>query len=185
MYFRCEDSKLRDAALPDTMGRAGIFQSSDDSEVLAPTSPGRVAPEQGQGARKLSRLSKLQRWILHHAGEGMERSRIAEGYFGLQRRYVGWYTDPYMSRNVKKKYEARYRRRQPAITKSLLRLEDRGLVKLVRHGRCVKAVELTDVGRNLLAQIAENNGRARELSAAAGAPVTGAKCDDADDSGSA
>jgi hypothetical protein len=120
------------------------------------------------------RLSGLQERILANAGSGLARGDIAQGEYALERRYRGFYTDPYMTRNSKKEYEARYRRCQPTITKSLRRLEARGLVRLIRQGPCVKTLELTDLGRNLLTQIAGNHERARELSAAAGAPGVGA-----------
>ncbi len=125
-------------------------------------------------SRKLSqlRLSGLQERILAHADSGLERGEIAQGEYELERRYRGFYTDPYMSRAGKKSHEVRYRRCQPAITKSLRRLETRGLIKLIRKGPYVKALELTDSGRKLVQEIGGIHERARESSAAAGAPVS-------------
>ena len=104
--------------------------------------------ERESGGRKvIQRLSRLQEFILSRALEGIPRGVIAAEYFGLERRYKGFWTDPCFSAREKRAYEERYRRAQPAITRALRRLEARGLVELGRHRRYVKNVRVTAEGK--------------------------------------
>ena len=104
--------------------------------------------------QKLSQnhLSPLMKFILLNAVGGIQRGEIAEKFYELERRYCGHYTDPCLRGKHKSDYEHQYRRAQPAISKALRRLEKRGLIRLVRHGRYVKEVHLTQKG-SLLTQI--------------------------------
>ena len=95
------------------------------------------------------RLSALQAWILGKAVEGIERGEIAEGYYGLERRYCGYHNEVCLSRRKEREYQRRYRRAQSAITRALSRLEECGLVTLIRHRRNVKRVVATEGGRRL------------------------------------
>jgi hypothetical protein len=88
--------------------------------------------------------------------KGVERGELIECIFGLPRRYCGCFTDPCMTPNEKQKYEQRYRHAQPVLTKCLRKLENRGLVRLIRHGRYVKKVDLTQKGRMLKEQRAKS-----------------------------
>ena len=94
-----------------------------------------------------TRLSPLMRYVLENAGDRIERGKIVEVYAGLKRRYRGWYAYPCMGRKEAAEYQTRYRRFQPTLTRSLKRLELRGLVRLIRHGKYMKWVELTEQGR--------------------------------------
>ncbi len=100
-------------------------------------------------------LSDLMRFILLHAADGIERGEIAEHFYGLDRRYRGFYTDPCMPPKHKRAYERRYRRVQPVITRTLKRLQNRGLIELRCHGQYVKEIHLTAQGRVLLELIKE------------------------------
>ena len=98
-------------------------------------------------------LTALACWILQHTAEGIERGRIAEGFFGLERRYCGWFTDPCFGPNKKRTYEQAYRHAQPRITKTLKRLEKLGLIHLIRERAYVKHVTLTEEGREIARQL--------------------------------
>ena len=93
------------------------------------------------------RLSKLMRFILVNTGDGIERAEIIAKYYNLDRRYCKFFTDPCFSRQEKRQFDRRFRRAQAAVTKSLDRLEHRGLVELVRRKQYVKDVQLTSAGR--------------------------------------
>ena len=91
-------------------------------------------------------LLALMIFILCSTDDKTERGEIAEGFYGLVHRYCGHYTDPCLRGKQKSYYELRYRRAQPAILKALRKLEERGLVRLIRRGRYVKEVCLTEEG---------------------------------------
>jgi len=113
---------------------------------------GREMPSQSKYEnRKVSRnhLSALMRFILLNAYGGIPRGEITERFYGLERRYSGYYTDPCLRGKQKSLYESRYRRAQSSISKALRRLEKRGLVRLIRRGQYVKRVYLTEKGRVL------------------------------------
>ncbi len=95
-----------------------------------------------------NRLSKLMMAILNYVDgtDGVERGELVQYVFGLERRYCGYYSDPCMPPREKREYERRYRRAQPVVSRCLRRLESKGLVHLIRHGRYVKAVALTSDG---------------------------------------
>lgn len=99
--------------------------------------------------QKLSQkhLSSLMKFILLNADGGIQRGEIAERFYGLERRYSGYYTDPCLRGKQKSRYDRQCRRAQPAISKVLRRLEKRGLVRLIRRGRYVKEVCLIERGK--------------------------------------
>jgi len=109
------------------------------------------------------RMNKInQKWfsplmysILICIGEGIERGELIERLYGLERRYCHWYTDPCLRGKAKRDYEQRYRKAQPALSRSLRRLEKRGLVTLVRKNKYVKAVSLTVKGQVVVSQLKE------------------------------
>jgi DNA-binding transcriptional ArsR family regulator len=107
--------------------------------------------------QKLSQnhLSALMRFILLSADGGAQRGEITERFYRLERRYCGHYSDPCLRGTEKRRYDRRYRRAQPAISKALRRLEKRGFVHLIRPGRYVKCVCLTEEGRRVLKQVQE------------------------------
>lgn len=113
-------------------------------------------PQRKYGGQKVNHkhLSKLMRAILSHIDidESIERGELVERIFELPRRYCGYFVDPCMRPNEKRKYERRYKRAQPTITRSLNRLENHGLVRLMHHGRYVKRINLTPQGRALADQ---------------------------------
>ena len=98
--------------------------------------------------QKLSQnhLSSLMKCILSNADGGIQRGEITEKFYGLERRYSGCYSDPCLRGKQKSDYERQYRRAQPAISKALRKLENRSLVRLIRHGKYVKGVWLTEKG---------------------------------------
>ena len=95
----------------------------------------------------LTHFSKLARWILLNTGDGIERGQITEDFFGIERLYCGWYVDPcYTSKEIRERAN-KSGKAQSLITKTLSRLEQLGLVRLVRRKQYVKAVELTQSGK--------------------------------------
>ena len=96
------------------------------------------------------RLTALGCWILEHAEGGLDRGEIVAGFFGLERRYRGYFTDPCFSSKQKNAYELAYRRAQPHITKVLMRLETLGLIHLTRKHSYVKYISLTQKGEEIL-----------------------------------
>ena len=102
-------------------------------------------------------FSELMRCILLNASGGIQRGEIIERFYGLDRRYLGYYVDNCLHGRQKINYERRYRRAQPAISKTLCRLEKRGLVLLIRHGsRNVKEIRLTENGKRMLTNMTEH-----------------------------
>jgi DNA-binding transcriptional ArsR family regulator len=109
--------------------------------------------------QKVSRkhLSPLMKCILFNSDGGIQRGEIVERVYGLERRYSGYYTDSCLRGKQKSHYARQYRRAQPAISKALRRLEERGLVRLIRRGRYVKEIRLTEKG-SILTQILNKDG---------------------------
>lgn len=105
-----------------------------------------------------NRLSMLMRWILEHTGNGIDRGQIVEGFYGLERRYCKWYTDPCFTPKEKWEYERRYRLVQPVVSRTLRRLETRGLVQSTRHGRYAKRIQLTAEGKIIAKELTETYG---------------------------
>jgi len=103
-----------------------------------------------------TRLSPLARWIVLNAGDGIERGKIAEAFFQIPRFYCGYYVDPCLTSNEKNEHAGKYRKAQPLITKTLLRLQQLGLVELVKHGKCVKEIRSTTAGRAVAEQLVED-----------------------------
>jgi DNA-binding transcriptional ArsR family regulator len=102
-----------------------------------------------------NRLSILMRWILERTGNGIDRGQIVEGFYGLERRYRKWYTDPCFTPKKKCEYERRYRLVQPVVSRTLRRLEARGLVQSTRHGRYAKRIQLTAEGALIAKELTE------------------------------
>ena len=96
---------------------------------------------------KRNRFSKLSQWILLNTGEGMERGKILEGFYNLERLYRGWYVDPCYTPKEKRDHDRMNANTQPLITMTLKRLQKRGLVELIRHGQYVKELRLTSEGK--------------------------------------
>jgi len=96
--------------------------------------------------------SRLMRDILAFidGSECVERGELVAAFYDVGgRRYCGCYLDPCYSKTQNRKFNRCYKRAQPAITRCLKKLEDRGLVKLLRHGRYVKRITLTPQGKTL------------------------------------
>ena len=109
-------------------------------------------------SEKLShkRLSKLMQWILLYTGDGIERGQIIQDLYGLERGYNGCWADLCLRGKEKIRYDNKYRKVQPVLSKCLNRMEKRNLVKLIRHGRYVKRIHLTTVGRRISEHMSEN-----------------------------
>ena len=140
------DSAHQDAALqPGGISHVQNIRASKDK-----------SPQRKYRSQKVShkRLSKLMRAVLSQIDidKGVERGELVECIFGLPRRYCGYFTDPCMAANKKRKFERRYRCAQPVLTRCLRKLENRGLVRLIRHGRYVKRINLTPQGVMLIRQ---------------------------------
>ena len=127
-----------------------------ETNTQLPHEAAATSPERKSGGQKVNDpLGKRQKEILCIVGQGIERGEIAEKVFGLERRYRGWDGDLYMGEQRRRRYERRYRQVQPLISQMLKALERRGLVRLTRRRQYVKRVELTDVGRMALAEMAK------------------------------
>ena len=102
-----------------------------------------------QQSQKVShnRLSDLMKFILIHTCDNdIDRADIVARYYNLSRRYRKHYTDPCFSRREQREFDGRFGRAQAAVTKSLRRMEERGLVELLRCRQYVKRVRLTSNG---------------------------------------
>lgn len=110
-------------------------------------------------SRKVAKihLSRLAHWILQHAGAGIARSAIAEGLYGIEPLYCGYYVDPCLSARARQDRQIKCRRIQPRITKTLRCLESHGLVELIRERRYVKSVQLTRKGRRLANELKDRS----------------------------
>jgi len=96
------------------------------------------------------RLSKLQRWILTKAGDGIERGAIIEKFFKIERRYKGFYTDPCMRPRELRIFERKFNAANASLTRALKPLESRGLVGLIRKRKYVKKAKVTDEGKKAI-----------------------------------
>lgn len=102
------------------------------------------------------RLSDLAKWILVNTGDGIKRGEIVERYFGIERLYCGFYVDACYSIREKRRRQRRCRHVQPQLSMTLKRMEQRGLVQLIRHQQYVKKVCLTTKGDILAQQLKSN-----------------------------
>jgi DNA-binding transcriptional ArsR family regulator len=136
--------------------------NTDMGEIAARTNRGTGASPAAEllsranlGKKKVSRrkLSPLMIEILHAIGDGIERGALVEKLYGLRRRYRGWYTDPCLRGNTKREHDRRYRNAQAVLSRTLKRLQRRGLITLVRKHEYVKAVSLTEKGRMVVNQV--------------------------------
>ena len=91
-------------------------------------------------------LSQLMKFILVNIGDGADRGEIFSHYYGLERRYCSFYTDPCLRGKELRDYEKLYCKKQPVFSKALKRLAEKGLIQLIRHGRYVKEIQLTQEG---------------------------------------
>ena len=105
---------------------------------------------------KRNRFSELSQWILLNIGDGMERGKIIEAYFKIERLYCGWYVDPCFTPKEKRNRDRKYMNAQPLITMTLKRLEQRGFVQLIRHGQYVKEIRLTTEGKAIAEKLNYN-----------------------------
>jgi DNA-binding PadR family transcriptional regulator len=104
-----------------------------------------------------NRLSNQMKFILVNTGDGVARGEIFSRYYGLERRYCGYYTDPCLCGKSLQEFEQLYHGKQPVFSKSLKKLEKKGLVKLIKHGRYVKKIQLTPEGHLVAAELAQTN----------------------------
>jgi len=131
--------------------------ATDRSGALSIQAPADRPSESILTSEKVSRLSDLQLFILVNAANGLERGDIAELYYNLPRRYKRHYTDPCPTVKEGVDYNRRFRRAQSAITKSLMRLRNRGLVRLIRRHRYVKRIFLTPQGKQIVRELKQTN----------------------------
>ena len=103
-----------------------------------------------------SRFSELAKWILLNTGDGIDRADIIARYFEIGRLYCGYYVDPCFTSKEHRKHENKYRHAQPRVTMTLKRLEQIGLVRVIRRHRYVKAVQLTDKGKAYAQKLRSN-----------------------------
>ena len=107
-------------------------------------------------------LSGLMAFILINTGNGIERGEILEHYYYLERRYCGYYTDPCFRPKESKDYEQRYRRANPAVSRTLKRLEKRGLIELIRRKHYAKKVKLTPKGHTIARVLIKAKSRGKQ-----------------------
>lgn len=100
-----------------------------------------------------NRLSHQMKFILVNASDGADRGEIFSNYYGLERRYCGYFTDPCMRVKELREYERLYHDKQPVFSKALKRLEEKGLVSLIKHGSYVKRIQLTPDGQSVVAEL--------------------------------
>jgi hypothetical protein len=106
-------------------------------------------------AKKVSQnhLSQLMKFILVNTGDGAERGEIFSRYYGFERHYCGWYIDSCLRGKTLRRRQKLYHEKQPVFTKTLKRLENRGLIQIARHGFYVKEIHLTTKGKLVAEQL--------------------------------
>jgi hypothetical protein len=97
----------------------------------------------------LKRISKLSCWILQNTGDGIERGEIVARFYKLPRLYCKFYVDPCFGPKQQREHDRKFRYAQPRVTMALKRLEKRGLIQLIRHGKYVKRICLTEKGKTI------------------------------------
>jgi len=97
----------------------------------------------------LKRISKLSCWILQNTGDGIERGEIVARFYKLPRLYCKFYVDPCFGPKQQREHDRKFRYAQPRVTMALNRLEKRGLIQLIRHGKYVKRICLTENGKTI------------------------------------
>lgn len=102
-------------------------------------------------------LSKLMRDILNHIDidHGIDRGQLIAVLYGLERRYCGWSVEPCMRPKQLRAYTRLYLKKQPTLTRALNRLENKGLVRLIRKAKYVKVIELTPKGKIIVECLAQ------------------------------
>ncbi len=98
-------------------------------------------------------ISCLMRDILAFidGSECVDRGELVVAHYDVGgRRYCGFYVDPCYTKPQNRKYNRCYKRAQPAITRCSKKLEGRGLVNLLRHGRYIKKIKITAEGKMLI-----------------------------------
>jgi DNA-binding transcriptional ArsR family regulator len=128
-----------------------------EREVQMDGFPEDVSSKSNYEGQKVNRkhLSGLMKFILVNTGDGADRGEIFSNYYGLERRYCGYFTDPCMKKNELREYERLYHDKQPVFSKALKRLEEKGLVSLIRHGSYVKRIQLTAEGKLIAKELTE------------------------------
>lgn len=108
-------------------------------------------------------LSKLMRSVLgciDSADGTIERGELVAAHYDVGgRRYRSFYVDPCFGKTESRRYNRCYKRAQPAISRCLKKLESRGLVRLIRHRKYVKKIELTAEGRMLVESLIKMKGK--------------------------
>jgi len=129
----CEDGDIAEQTL-QTIARGVEMPSEDNLRV----------PKVN-----LKRISKLSCWIFQNTGDGIERGEIVAGFYGLPRLYRHFYVDPCFGPKQRREYDRKFRYAQPRVTMALKRLEKRGLIQLICHGKYVKRIRLTERGKTI------------------------------------
>jgi hypothetical protein len=133
-----------------------IAEKGPTGRVQSITTPDVWPSEAEYGIRNVNQkhISKLMRDILSciDSADGIiERGELVANPYDIGgRKYCGFYVDPCFGETKSRKYNRCYRRAQPAMTRALNKLEGRGLVQLVRHGRYIKKIELTAEGKMIV-----------------------------------
>jgi len=105
-------------------------------------------------------LLPLAEWTLLNASDGIDRADIVARYFGIERLYQGFYLDPCFGPKQRREHDHKLRRANPRVTTTLKRLEKLDLVRLIRRGKYVKRVYLTEKGR-AMSKILNNSDRSK------------------------
>jgi len=107
-------------------------------------------------------LSPLMKFVLLNAADGFERGELVEKFYRLERRYCGYDADLCLRGKQKRDYECRYRRSQPVVSRTLKRLEKRGLVNLIKRRNYIKKICLTQKGIIVAGQLHKTQSRNAE-----------------------
>lgn len=138
-----------DVFLSDATNRT---EASHSQGVLTVPSQNDRPPEANYGVQNVNQnhISRLMRDILVFIDgpKCVERGELVAALYDIGgRRYCGYYVDPCFSKTESRKYNQCYKRAQPAMTRTLKKLEIRGLIRLIHHGRYVKRLSLTPQGK--------------------------------------
>ena len=116
-----------------------------------------------EGPKVNNRFSELAKWILLNIGDGIDRADIVARYFGIERLYCGFYVDPCFRPKERRRHNHLYRHSQPRVTMTLKRLERRGLIHLIRHGKYVKRIRLKEKGKAVAKELSNNDNRKENI----------------------
>ena len=102
------------------------------------------------------RLSGRMRQILLNIGDEIERGELLSRLYGFERNYCGYWNELCVYGKEKRDHLRRYGSAQAAMSRSLLRLQSRGLITTIKggKGKVIKKIVLTETGKRIAQMLA-------------------------------